>query len=112
LYFLLKEDYSIDVAKIISNEIHKFVTLEVNKNNQKAKGFLGFLALIIALYQTHRIKVNPTVKITLQLAGDSQSKIVQMQMKILMLATLNNITLQYRLHNLLSIKLFPHHTLP
>ena len=40
LSFLLKDYYFVDVAKIIFYEIYKFVKLEVNQNNQKAKGSL------------------------------------------------------------------------
>lgn len=63
LYFLLKEDYSIDVAKIIFYDIYKFVKLEVNQNKQKAKGSLRFPMLITTLYAAHGVEVNPTVKI-------------------------------------------------
>jgi len=40
LYCLLKEDYYVDVAKIIFYLIYNFLRLEVNQNNQKAKGSL------------------------------------------------------------------------
>jgi len=46
LYCLLKEDYFVDVAKIICYEIYKFVRLEVNQKYQRSK-------------------VNPTTKIRL-----------------------------------------------
>jgi len=42
----MREDLTVDVATIISEEIHKFVRYEVNTRNDKAKGALGFPALI------------------------------------------------------------------
>jgi len=49
LYCIMREDLTVDVATIISEEIHKFVRYEVNKNTEKAKGALGFPALITTL---------------------------------------------------------------
>jgi len=63
LYCLLKEDYFVDVTKISCHEIYKFVRLEVNQNNQKAKGSLGFPTLIIALCTTHGVEIKPSTKI-------------------------------------------------
>jgi len=62
LYFLLKENYSVDIAKIIYHGIYKFVRLEVSHNNQKAKGSLGFPTLITAFCASHGAEVNPSVK--------------------------------------------------
>jgi len=64
LYCLLKDNYSIDVAKIICHEIYKFVRLKIGHNNHKTKGSSGFPTLIIALCATHGVEVNPYVKIT------------------------------------------------
>jgi len=55
LYCLLKEYYSVDVAKIIFYEIYKFVKLEVNNNKQMAKGSLGFPTLITIYMQLMRL---------------------------------------------------------
>jgi len=63
LYCILKDNYSIDVAKIICHEIYKFARFEIGPNNQKAKGTLGFPTLIIALYAEHGVEVNPYVTI-------------------------------------------------
>ena len=43
--------------------MYKFVRLEVNQNNQKEKGSLGFPTLITALCVAHGVKVNPKIKI-------------------------------------------------
>jgi len=63
LYCLLKDNHFADVAKIICHKIYKFARFEIGPNNQKKKGTLGFLALIIALYAVHGVEVNPSVKI-------------------------------------------------
>ena len=63
LYCIMREDLSVDVATIISEEIRKFVRYEVNTRNEKAKGVLGFLALITALCQDQGVKVELTEKI-------------------------------------------------
>jgi len=63
LYCIVREDLTVDVATIIFEEIHKFVRYEVNTRNDKAKGALGFPALIIALCQDQRVKVELTKKI-------------------------------------------------
>jgi len=59
LYWLLKDDYSVDVAKIIFHEIYKFVWFKITQNNQKAKGYLGFPAFITDLCVAHVVGVNP-----------------------------------------------------
>jgi len=41
LYCILKDDYFVDVAKIICHEIYKFARFEIGPNNQKTKGTLG-----------------------------------------------------------------------
>ena len=51
------------MAQIISDHIYKTTRLEINKNNEKAKGSLGFPALIIALCESQGVAVNPTIKI-------------------------------------------------
>jgi len=53
LYSLLKENYTVDVEKIICDEIYKFITLKVN--NQESKGSLGFPVLITTLCQAQGI---------------------------------------------------------
>jgi len=63
LYCIIREDLTVDVATIISEEIHKFVRYEVNKNTEKAKGALGFSALITALCQDQGVEVELTEKI-------------------------------------------------
>jgi len=63
LCFLLKDDYFVDVAKIIGHEIYNFFRLEVSQNNEKANGFLGFPALIIILCAVHGVEVNSSIKI-------------------------------------------------
>jgi len=63
LYCIMREDLTIHVATIISEEIHKFVRYEVNKNTKKEKGALGFPALIIALCQDQRVEVELIEKI-------------------------------------------------
>ena len=63
LYCIMREDLSVDVATIISEEIRKFVRYEVNTRNEKAKGALGFPALIIALCQDQGVEVELTEKI-------------------------------------------------
>jgi len=60
---LLKDDYSVDVAKIICHEIYKFARFEIGPKNQKSKGTLGFPALITALCAEYGVEVNPSVKI-------------------------------------------------
>jgi len=59
----MREDLIIDVATIISGEIHKFVRYEVNRNSEKAKGALGFLTLIIVLCQAQGVEVELIEKI-------------------------------------------------
>jgi len=49
LYCLLKDNHFVDVTKIICYEIYKFARFKIGQNNQKAKGTLGFPALITAL---------------------------------------------------------------
>jgi len=63
LYCIMREDLTVDVATIISEEIHKFVRYEVNTRNDKAKGALGFPALITALCQDQGVEVELTEKI-------------------------------------------------
>jgi len=63
LYCILKDDYSVDVAKLICHEIYKFARFKIGPSNQKAKGTLGFLALINALCAEYGVEVNPSVKI-------------------------------------------------
>ena len=63
VYSILREDYSVNMARIISEEIHKFANLEINPRNERAKGSLGFPALITALCASHGVEVNPTLKI-------------------------------------------------
>ncbi|CAJ1940211.1 unnamed protein product, partial [Sphenostylis stenocarpa] len=63
LYCLIREDITVDVASIISEEIHRFVNYEINKNNQKHKGALGFPALITTLCQAQGVEVELTLKI-------------------------------------------------
>jgi len=63
LYSFLREDYLVNVARIISDEIYKFVNLEMNSNNERAKGSLGFPPLITTLCVAHGVEVDPTVKI-------------------------------------------------
>ena len=63
LYCIMREDLTVDIATIISEEIHKFVRYEVNTRNDKAKGALGFSALITALCQDQRVEVELTEKI-------------------------------------------------
>ena len=53
VYSILREDYSVNMARIISEEIHKFANLEINPRNERAKGSLGFPALITALCASH-----------------------------------------------------------
>jgi len=38
LYSIMRDDYKVDVAQIISDHIYKTARLEINKNNEKAKG--------------------------------------------------------------------------
>ena len=59
----MREDLTVDIDTIISEEIHKFVRYEVNTRNDKAKGALGFPALIIALCQEQGVEVELTEKI-------------------------------------------------
>lgn len=63
LFYILREDLTVDVATIISEEIHKFVQYEVNKNNEKSKGTLGFPALITTLSQAQGVEVELSAKI-------------------------------------------------
>jgi len=63
LYCIMREDLTVDVTTIISKEIHKFVRYEVNKRNEKAKGALGFPALITTLCQDQGVEVELTEKI-------------------------------------------------
>jgi len=63
LYCIMREDLTLDVATIIYEEIHKFVRYEVNKRNEKAKGALGFPALITDLCQDQGVEVELTEKI-------------------------------------------------
>jgi len=63
VYSILREDYSVNVARIISDEIHKFANLEINPRNEGAKGSLGFSALITTLCASHSVEVNPILKI-------------------------------------------------
>jgi len=63
LYCIMREDLTVDVATIISKEIHKFVRYEVNTRNDKTKGALGFPALITALCQEQGVEVELTEKI-------------------------------------------------
>jgi len=63
LYCIIREDLTVDVATIISEEIHKFVRYKVNTSNDKAKGALGFPALITALCQDQGVEVELTKKI-------------------------------------------------
>ena len=65
LYCIMREDLTVDVATIISEEIHKFVRYEVNTRNEKAKGVLGFSALITSLSQDQGVEVELTKKIRL-----------------------------------------------
>ena len=58
LYCIMREDLTVDVTTIISKEIHKFVRYEVNTKNDKAKGALGFPALITALCQDQGVEVD------------------------------------------------------
>jgi len=59
----MMKDLTVDVATIISEEIHKFVRYEVNTRNDKAKGGMGFPALITALSQDQGVEVELTEKI-------------------------------------------------
>jgi len=63
LYTIMRDDYKVDVAQIISHHIYKIARLEINKNNEKAKGSLGFPTLITALCESQGVAVNPTIKI-------------------------------------------------
>ena len=63
LYSIMRDDYKVDVAQIIYDHIHKTARLEANKNNEKAKGSLGFPALITALCESQGVAVNPKIKI-------------------------------------------------
>ncbi|ESW21384.1 hypothetical protein PHAVU_005G066300 [Phaseolus vulgaris] len=49
LYSIMRDNFKVDVAQIISDHIYKTARLEINKNNEKAKGYLGFPALITTL---------------------------------------------------------------
>jgi len=63
LYSIMRDDYKVDVAQIISDHIYKTARLEINKNNEKAKGSLGFPTLITALCESQGVAVNPKIKI-------------------------------------------------
>ena len=63
LYCIMREDLTVDVATIISEQIHKFVRYEVNTRNDKVKCALGFPALITALCQAQGVEVELTEKI-------------------------------------------------
>jgi len=63
LYCILKDDYSVDVVKIIFHEIYKFARFEIGPNNHKAKGTLGFIALFTTICAEYGVEVNPSVKI-------------------------------------------------
>jgi len=63
VYSILREDYSVNVARIIFDEIYKFANPEINPRNERAKGSLGFPALITSLCASHGVEVNPTLKI-------------------------------------------------
>jgi len=62
LYFIMRDDYKVDVAQIIYDHIYKTTRLEINKNNEKAKGSLGFPTLITTLCASQGVAVNPTIK--------------------------------------------------
>jgi len=59
----MRDDYKVNVAQIISHHIYKTARLEINKNNEKAKGSLGFPTLITTLCESQGVAVNPTIKI-------------------------------------------------
>ncbi|ESW26478.1 hypothetical protein PHAVU_003G122800 [Phaseolus vulgaris] len=63
LYFIMRDDYKVDVAQIISKHIYKTARLKINKNNEKAKGSLGFPTLITTLCASQEVAMNPTIKI-------------------------------------------------
>ena len=63
LYSIMRDDYKVDVAQIISDHIYKTIRLEINKNNEKAKGSLGFPTLITTLCESQGVAKNPTIKI-------------------------------------------------
>jgi len=63
LYSIMRDDYKVYVAQIIYGHINKIARLEINKNNEKAKGSLGFPTLITALCASQGVAVNPTIKI-------------------------------------------------
>ena len=63
VYSIMREDYSVNVARVISDEIYKFANQEVSPTNERAKGSFGFPALITALCAEHGVEVDPSEKI-------------------------------------------------
>jgi len=63
LFALIQDEISVNVAKIISDEIKKFVDMEVNQERGKRRGALGFPALITALCATQGIIPDVNAKI-------------------------------------------------
>jgi len=48
LYSIIQDDHIVDVARIILEELQRFVDLEDNQSRDKEKGSLGFLTLVTA----------------------------------------------------------------
>lgn len=63
LYCLMRDDQTVDVAKIISDEIQKFVDLEMNHEKGKRFAALGFPALINMLCNKQGVLANVNTKI-------------------------------------------------
>jgi len=63
LFALIQDEISVNVAKIISDEIQKFVDMEVNQERGKRRGALGFPALITALCAAQGIIPDTNAKI-------------------------------------------------
>ena len=91
-YFITRDDYKVDVAQIISEHIYKTARLKINKNNEKAKGSLGFPTLITTLCASQWVAMNPTIKIRPAIDKNSLIKIVSILKKLI-----NNHTLHIQL---------------
>jgi len=63
LFALIQDEIFVNVAKIISDEIQKFVEMEVNQERGKRRGALGFPALITALCAAQGIIPDTNAKI-------------------------------------------------
>jgi len=63
LYSIIQEDHTMNVSRVISDKIKRFVDLEVNQEKDKKHGVLGFLTLITTLCQSRGVFVEQRIKI-------------------------------------------------